>query len=89
MTMVACLPWRWMTDEALGDESQEIIIENFNPYHGNYLTPMVREAYGAGVVCRWIPLNVPRNSMRLEGFLLHFITTLSFIFIIIRCQWRL
>ena len=27
-----------------------VIIDNFSPYHGNYLARMAREAYGAGVV---------------------------------------
>ena len=53
---------RAMDGEALGgDEGDKaddepkcdrgiVIIDNFSPYHGNYVSRMAREAYGAGVV---------------------------------------
>ena len=34
---------------AMGDRGI-VIIDNFSPYHGNYLARMAKEAYGAGVV---------------------------------------
>ena len=80
--MATCLPWRWITDEALGDESQETIIENFSPYHGNCLAQMTREeAYGDGLafdLSEYVTgfLSMCQETVRgWKVFLLHFVTT--------------